>query len=95
MPGASTTLAVVAVGAALSAPECKRVAMMAQDGLARAVRPAHTPFDGDTVFCVAQGPDLAGGGPDRQVEIARIGSAAADALARAIARAVYAAAAQG
>jgi L-aminopeptidase/D-esterase-like protein len=49
-PGANTTLAVVAVNADLSPGECKRVAMMAQDGLSRAIRPAHTPFDGDVVF---------------------------------------------
>ena len=88
-PGGATTLAVVAVGAALSAPECQRVAMMAQDGLARAIRPAHTPFDGDLVFCVADGPELSATVGDRQAEVARIGSAAADTLARAIARAVF------
>ena len=88
-PGANTTLAVVAVNADLTAGECKRVAMMAQDGLSRAVRPAHTPFDGDVVFAVASGAialDLDGA---RQHQIARIGSAAGDCLARAIARGVY------
>jgi L-aminopeptidase/D-esterase-like protein len=62
---------------------------MAHDGIARAVRPAHTPFDGDTVFAVASGAMV----PDRAIHrgshVGRIGSAAADCLARAIARAVH------
>ena len=88
-PGANTTIAVVACNADLSAAECKRVAMMAQDGIARAVRPAHTPFDGDTVFALA-GADLAlDASLLRAVQIGRIGSAAADCLARAVARAVH------
>ena len=88
--GANTTLAVVACNAELSTAECKRLAMMAQDGLARAVRPAHTPFDGDTVFGLASGAVALGEG--RAVQLARLGSAAADCLARAVARAVYEAA---
>ncbi|TWB24856.1 L-aminopeptidase/D-esterase-like protein [Nitrospirillum amazonense] len=87
--GANTTIAVVAASADLSTAECKRVAMMAQDGIARAARPAHTPFDGDTVFAVARGPALSMDAGSRWAQVARIGSAAADCLARAIARAVY------
>jgi L-aminopeptidase/D-esterase-like protein len=88
-PGANTTIAVVACNADLSAAECKRVAMMAQDGIARAVRPAHTPFDGDTVFALA-GAELAlDASLLRAAQIGRIGSAAADCLARAVARAVH------
>ena len=86
--GANTTLAVVAVNAALTPAECKRVAMMAQDGLSRAVRPAHTPFDGDVVFAVASG-EIELGDNERLRRIARLGSAAGDCLARAIARGVY------
>ena len=89
--GANTTLAIVASSAALTTAECKRVAMMAQDGMARAVRPAHTPFDGDVVFALASGAQAVGQGLQRHVDIGRIGSAAADCLARAIARGVYAA----
>lgn len=88
-PGANTTLAIVAVSAALTTAECKRLAMMAQDGLSRAIRPAHTPFDGDTVFAVAHGVELPSSGLERAVQVARLGSAAADCLARAIARAVH------
>jgi L-aminopeptidase/D-esterase-like protein len=53
--GLNTTIGVVAVDAALSKAECQRLAMAAQDGLARAVRPAHSMFDGDTVFALATG----------------------------------------
>lgn len=89
--GANTTIAIVATSAALSNVEAKRVAMMAHDGIARAVRPAHTPFDGDIVFSVATAEHAM---PEdeklmRPAMVARIGAAAADCLARAIARAVY------
>lgn len=87
--GANTTLAIVATNAALSKAEAKRVAMMAQDGIARAVRPAHTPFDGDLVLALAGGAVALPGDGARWQAIARIGSAAADCLARAIARGVF------
>ncbi len=90
-PGANTTIGIVAVNADLSTAECKRMAMMAHDGLARAVRPAHSPFDGDTIFAVATATISIGDGPMRAVALARIGSAAADCFARAVARGVYAA----
>jgi L-aminopeptidase/D-esterase-like protein len=83
----NTTIACVAVDAALTPSECKRLAIMAQDGLARAVRPAHAPFDGDVVFALATG--------RREIEaprlltVARLGALAADCLARAIARGVF------
>jgi L-aminopeptidase/D-esterase-like protein len=89
-PGVNTTLAVVACNAELTTAECKRVALMAHDGIARAVRPAHTPFDGDTVFALA-GDARLGRQVSRPAHIGRIGSAAADCLARAIARAVHSA----
>jgi L-aminopeptidase/D-esterase-like protein len=52
-PGGSTTLAVVATNASLSKTEVHRVAVQAHDGMARAIYPVHTSFDGDTVFAVA------------------------------------------
>jgi L-aminopeptidase/D-esterase-like protein len=88
-PGANTTLGIVACNADLSGAECRRMAMMAQDGIARAVRPAHTPFDGDTVFAVASGELSLNDKTMRAAQIGRIGSAAADCLARAIARAAH------
>jgi L-aminopeptidase/D-esterase-like protein len=87
--GANTTLAVVATNADLTKSEAQRVAMMAQDGIARAVRPAHTPFDGDLVFALASGAVALPQDGARWQTISRIGSAAADCLARAIARAVH------
>lgn len=90
--GANTTLALVATTADLTTAEAQRMAMMAHDGMARAVRPSHTPFDGDVVFALASGAVLLGDTPMRGVQRARIGAAAADCLARAIARAVYEAA---
>ncbi len=83
--GANTTIAVVATDAKLDKPACRRLALMAHDGIARAVRPAHTPFDGDTVFAAATGKRAIAGARD----LARLGGLAADCLARAIARAVF------
>lgn len=88
-PGANTTLGVVACTANLTTVECRRVAMMAQDGIARAVRPAHTPFDGDTIFTVASGAIELDDDLRRAAQIGRLGSAAADCIARSIARAVH------
>lgn len=51
----NTTIGVVATDAALSTSSLRRVAMAAHDGLARAIQPAHSPLDGDTVFAVATG----------------------------------------
>lgn len=87
--GANTTLVAVACNARLDTAECTRLAIMAQDGIARAVRPAHLPFDGDTVFALASGALEIASGARRQVDVGRIGSAAADCVARAIAKGVY------
>jgi D-aminopeptidase len=85
---ASTTLAVVATDAALSKAQARRLAVMAQTGLARAIYPVHTPLDGDVVFAVATARrPLA----DPLFELTALGIAAANCLARAIARGVYAA----
>ena len=85
--GANTTIAIVAADAPLTKGGCRRFAIMAQDGLARAIRPAHTPFDGDTVFALSTGE----GTPIGIEAQARLGTAAADCLARAILRALIAA----
>lgn len=85
--GASTTIAVVATNATLTKAEARHVAVMAQDGLARAIRPVHTPFDGDTVFALATG-RLESVAPRPRL-VARIGALAADCLARAVARGVF------
>jgi|HubBroStandDraft_1064217.scaffolds.fasta_scaffold00143_31 L-aminopeptidase/D-esterase-like protein len=82
-----TTLGVVATNAGLSKAEALRVAIMAQDGFARAIRPVHTPFDGDIVFALATGTWAMPA--ERAATLLRIGALAADCLARAVARGVY------
>ena len=77
------------MSAALNTVECKRIAIMAHDGIARAVRPAHTPYDGDTVFALSGSGVPLRGDQQRAAQIGRVGSAAADCTARAIARAVH------
>ncbi|MFN9350333.1 MAG: P1 family peptidase [Gemmatimonadota bacterium] len=78
--GANTTLVVVATNATLTKVEATKVAQMAHDGLARALAPVHTPFDGDVVFALATGTKP---GP---ADVGRLGALAADAAALAIVR---------
>lgn len=83
---ANTTIALVVTDAVLTKAEAAHLAVMAQDGLAHAIRPIHTPLDGDTVFAAATAKvPLA----DYARDMAEIGAAAAAALSRACARAVY------
>ena len=89
--GANTTIACVAVDAALTPAQARRLAIMAQDGLARAIRPVHAPYDGDVVFVLATGARSLDGDP--VFTLTRLGALAADCLARAVARGVYEAAA--
>ncbi|MCB2226524.1 MAG: P1 family peptidase [Desulfarculaceae bacterium] len=95
-PAKNTTIAVVATDAALDKAQCTKMAQMAQDGLARAIRPAHTMFDGDTVFALSthgrplpSPPGLFG--PPAATALTEIGRAAADCLSRAIIRGLLAA----
>lgn len=92
-PGAlrNTTIACVATDVALTPAQARRVAIMAQDGLARAIRPVHAPFDGDVVFALSTARQPMPQAADYTV--ARLGSLAADCLARAVARAAFEAAA--
>ena len=90
--GESTTLVVVATDAKLDKAQAKRLAIMAQSGLSRAIYPVHTPLDGDVVFAAATGRrPLA----DAHVGLARLGTLAANVVARAIARGVFEATALG
>jgi D-aminopeptidase len=82
----STTPAVIATDAALSKAQCKRLAIMAQTGMARAIYPVHTPLDGDIVFAAATGTKPLA---DPLRDIVALGVVAANVLARAIARGVY------
>lgn len=84
--GASTTLCVVATDARLTKVQARRLAIMAQDGLSRALHPVHTPLDGDIVFAVSTGRvPLA----DPLRDLVALGSQAAHCLARAVARGVH------
>jgi D-aminopeptidase len=83
---ANTTIAIVATDAVLDKAQLKRVAVAAQDGMARALVPAHTPFDGDLVFSLATGTHEL---EDPVRDLMTIGHAASICLSRAIARGVF------
>lgn len=85
LPVESTTLVVVATNAVLTKAQATKVAQMAHDGLARTIVPVHTPFDGDTVFALSTGTWR--DGADGEVDVLRLGAAAAEAAERAILRA--------
>jgi len=81
----ATTLAVVATDATLTQAQLTRLAIAAHDGMARAIVPSHTQFDGDIVFALSTG-----AGPAAEaLDMVALGHAAATCLTRAIARAIY------
>lgn len=82
----NTTIAIVATDADMSRAEAKRLAVMAEGGLVKALRPTHAALDGDTVFAAATARAARAPSP---VDLIEIGVIAADCLARAVARAVY------
>ncbi len=88
MTATSTTIGLVATDAALTKAQAQRLAIMAHDGLARAVLPAHAPLDGDTIFAAATGHRPLG---EVVPELTALGFAATLVMARAIARGVHAA----
>lgn len=79
---ASTCIGAIMTDVPLTRPAAQRLAMMAHDGLARAIRPIHTPFDGDTLFAMSTAPDM----PVRvdPVLLAELGTRAADCIVRAV-----------
>jgi L-aminopeptidase/D-esterase-like protein len=81
-PGANTTIGVVATNAKLTKAQVHRMALMADDGFARAIFPSHTMGDGDTVF------SLATGRWDGQADVSLVGALAADVMAKALVQAV-------
>ena len=83
-PGENTTIGIIATNAQLTKVQATKVAQMAHDGLARAIYPAHTMGDGDTIFALATG-SIANS------DVSRIGALGADVMAEAIVRAVRAA----
>lgn len=83
---ANTTIAIVATDAKLDKAQLKRLAVSAQDGMARALVPSHTPFDGDLIFSLSTGDrDLV----EPVIDQMSLGNAVSICLARAIARGVY------
>ncbi len=85
--GENTTLVVVVTDAILTKPQAKRLAMIAQTGMARAIYPVHAPLDGDVVFAAATGEKSI----DPLFGLTELGMHAANTVTRAIARGVYAA----
>ncbi|GAB4349244.1 MAG: P1 family peptidase [Oricola sp.] len=85
---ANTTIAVIATDVALTKAQCKRLAIAAHDGFARAIWPCHTPMDGDLVFAVSTGRRELAPGSDGMLDLC---AAASATMARAIARGVHAA----
>lgn len=85
-PAANTTIGMIVTDAVLDPQQAKRVALTAHDGYARALRPAHTPLDGDTIFCAATAKKA---GAVDVVALTDIALTAADVMARAVARGVY------
>ena len=83
----NTTLAVVVTDAVLTKPQAKRLAVIAQTGFARAIYPVHAPLDGDVVFAAATGEKTI----DPVIGLTELGMVAANVVARAIARGVFAA----
>ncbi len=83
---ASTTLGAVLTDVPLTKAGAKRIATMAHDGLARAIYPAHTPADGDLIFCLSTGGNAAS---EDKIDYTRLGTAAANTMCRAIARGIY------
>ncbi|MCB1456945.1 MAG: P1 family peptidase, partial [Nitratireductor sp.] len=85
-PSANTTIAVIATDAVLTKAQAKRLAVAAHDGFARAIWPAHTPFDGDLVFALATGGSGIAPAMDDWIDL---GAYAASTMSRAIARGVH------
>jgi L-aminopeptidase/D-esterase-like protein len=83
--GMNTTIGVIATDAKLTKAECQKVAQMAHDGFARTINPAHTMFDGDTIFALATGK------VEKTANVTLLGALAAEAMAQAVIRAVKAA----
>ncbi|GHO83064.1 P1 family peptidase [Dictyobacter formicarum] len=90
-PFGNTTIAVIATNATLTKAQVTKVAQMAHDGIAHVIRPAHTMFDGDTVFALATGsnaPEIQQNTATAALQVSTLGAAAANTLARAIVKAV-------
>jgi len=83
-PGKNTTIGIVATNATLTKSQVTKIAQMSHDGLARAVRPSHLPFDGDTIFALSREGGVA-------ADLGQVGALAAEVTGRAIVNAILAA----
>jgi L-aminopeptidase/D-esterase-like protein len=83
----NTVIGIIATDAKLTKAQATKVAQMAQDGLARVIRPAHTMLDGDTIFALATG--------EKSADVSMVGAFAAEVMAESIIRAVKTAASAG
>ena len=93
LPAKNTTIGIIATDADLTATQTQKVAQMAHDGMARAIRPAHTMFDGDTIFCLATGKKELPEAPGffiapRALALNELGHVAANCMSRAIIHAI-------
>jgi len=84
---ANTVIGIIGTNAKLTKAQVTKVARMAQDGIARTIRPAHTMLDGDVIFALSTG--------TRKADVSSVGAFAAEAMAEAILRAVKMAAPAG
>lgn len=99
-PATNTTIGIIATDADITKVHARKIAQMAHDGMARAIRPSHTLFDGDTIFCLAtckkQLPETQGFFPSPKAHaINKLGHAAANCMSRAIIRGVLSAQSMG
>ena len=99
-PATNTTIGIIATDADITKVQARKIAQMAHDGMARAIRPSHTLFDGDTIFCLAtckkQLPETQGFFPSPKAHaINKLGHAAANCMSRAIIRGVLSAQSMG
>jgi len=98
--GRNTTIGIVATDALLTKSQARKVAQMAHDGMARAIRPSHTMFDGDTIFCMATGARALPEAPGffsapQAMALIEVGRAAADCMSWAVTRGVLEASSLG
>jgi L-aminopeptidase/D-esterase-like protein len=89
--GSNTTIGVIATDAPLNKAQCQRLAQVAHDGLARSIRPVHTPMDGDTLFALSTGNTGASNNSGLSADMMLLSTLAAEVTAMAVVNAIEAA----
>jgi L-aminopeptidase/D-esterase-like protein len=89
--GSNTTIGVIATDAPLNKAQCQRLAQVAHDGLARSIRPVHTPMDGDTLFALSTGNTGASSNAGISADMMLLSTLAAEVTAMAVVNAIEAA----